>query len=156
MTNDNANHGLDQSLRESIENAREAETDAVDVILEDETRRRAIAHWADIARDAIADLEAEARCHGARAGADYGAVRHALAMIEDAASRDQGVNGLAVELYWTSEDGTGEFPMGLYQSEEAATAAIPAATAELLAECGADQERANIRAGRWSTTVEER
>ncbi len=88
MTNDNANHGLDQSLRESIENAREAETDAVDVILEDETRRRAIAHWADIARDAIADLEAEARCHGARSGADYGAVRHALAMIEDAASRD--------------------------------------------------------------------
>ena len=81
MTNDNA---IDPQIIAN-HNAREIRRRNTDT----EIRRRAIAHWADIARDAIADLEAEARCHGARSGADYGAVRHALAMIEDAASRDQ-------------------------------------------------------------------
>ena len=111
MTNDNAIDpvGIDprEALDEVLVGARAAAFSAAEIgRLDDhnareirrlntdtEIRRRAIAHWADIARDAIADLEAEARCHGARVGADYGAVRHALAMIEDAASRDQGVNG---------------------------------------------------------------
>ncbi len=61
-----------------------------------------------------------------------------------------------VGLHWMSEDGTGGFPMGIYPSEEAATAAIPAATAELLAECATDQERNDIRAGRWTTTAHEK
>ena len=52
-----------------------------------------------------------------------------------------------------SADASGEILLGTYPSEEAATAAIPAATAELLAECATDQERDNIRAGSWTTTV---
>ena len=52
-----------------------------------------------------------------------------------------------IVLYWMSADASGEILMGTYPSEEAATAAIPAATAELLAECATDQERDNIRAG---------
>jgi len=61
-----------------------------------------------------------------------------------------------VELYWMSEDGTGEIPMDTYPSEEAASAAIPAARAELLAECATDQERNDIRAGRWTTAAHEK
>jgi len=52
----------------------------VGVILEDEEPRRAIVHWVEIARDAVAELE--------DTGADCGTVRHALAMIVDAVSHE--------------------------------------------------------------------
>jgi hypothetical protein len=73
-------------------------------------------------------------------------------MINDNANDNANHNAREadVELYWTSADGSGRLPLGTYPSEEAATAAIPEATAELLAECATDQERDDIRAGRWS------
>ena len=103
-------------------------------------QRRAIGFWVQEARDAVAELE--------DTGADCGPVRHALAMIVDTVSPDAAPD---VGLYWTSADGSGTLPIGRYTSLDAATAAIPAATAELLAKCATDQERANIRAGRWTT-----
>ena len=62
------------------------------------------------------------------------------------------------ELWWTSHDGSGEMPMGEYASEADALAAISAARHELLAECGTEQQRRDILAGRWTvvrTTPEE-
>lgn len=53
-------------------------------------------------------------------------------------------------LYWIREDGQGDFNMGSYPTQEAAEAAIPAAKAELLGQCGEDFLRAEIEAGRWS------
>jgi len=49
-------------------------------ILEDDEQRRAIVHWVEIARDAVAELE--------DTGANCGTVRHALAMIVDAVSHE--------------------------------------------------------------------
>jgi hypothetical protein len=55
-----------------------------------------------------------------------------------------------IELWWTSHDGSGEMPMGEYASEADALAAISAARHELLAECGTEQQRRDILAGRWT------
>lgn len=53
-------------------------------------------------------------------------------------------------LYWISADGQASMPMGEYPSREAAEAAEPAALEELLAQCGEESQRADIRAGSFS------
>ena len=62
-------------------------------------------------------------------------------------------------LYWTREDGQGDYNMGTYPTKEAAEAAIPEAKAELIRECPGPQVETNeeftkcrdeIEAGNWS------
>jgi hypothetical protein len=53
------------------------------------------------------------------------------------------------ELWWRSHDGRGELLMGQYSSELDAADAITDARLELLAECGTEQERQDILAGRF-------
>jgi hypothetical protein len=54
------------------------------------------------------------------------------------------------KLYWTREDKQGDFDMGTFDSREEAEAAIPAAKAELIAQCGEDWQKAQIEAGSFS------
>lgn len=54
-------------------------------------------------------------------------------------------------LFWLRADRQADMNMGSFPSREAAEAAIPAAKAELLAECcGDDEQRAAIEAGTLS------
>ena len=55
-----------------------------------------------------------------------------------------------VTLYWIREDGQGDLNMGRFATKAAAEAAIPAAKAELLDQCGEDYQRDQIEAGTWS------
>lgn len=55
-------------------------------------------------------------------------------------------------LEWIAQDGQGVLPMGKFGSAEEAEAAIPAARAELLAQCGSDEDRAGIEAGRFAVS----
>jgi hypothetical protein len=52
------------------------------------------------------------------------------------------------KLYWIREDEQGSFDMGSYDSPADAEAAIPAAEAELIDQCGEDYQKAEIKAGR--------
>lgn len=66
---------------------------------------------------------------------------------------------MAYTLYWVREDGQGDYDMGTFDTRADAEAAIPAATAELIAQCPGPQVeeneeftacRAEIEAGSWS------
>jgi len=52
-------------------------------------------------------------------------------------------------LYWTRKDRQGDFNMGTFPTEADAEAAIPAAKAELLEQCGEDFQRQEIEDGSW-------
>lgn len=54
-----------------------------------------------------------------------------------------------VTLYWVREDKQGDFNMGQFETREQAEAAIPAAKAELLDQCGEDSQKSEIEAGSW-------
>lgn len=56
---------------------------------------------------------------------------------------------MAFTLYWVRKDGQGDFNMGDFATKEDAEAAIPAAKAELLDQCGEDFQRVEIEEGRW-------
>ena len=68
-----------------------------------------------------------------------------------------------ITLWWVSQNGQGEIPMGEYATPEEATAAIPDAQAELLREClddtadptGAEgcMTRSACLAGTWITEL---
>ena len=65
-----------------------------------------------------------------------------------------------IALWWMEADsdtsektGQGEILMGEYSTPEAAKRAIPGALAELLDQCGSEQERAAITAGTWITEL---
>lgn len=51
------------------------------------------------------------------------------------------------KLFWTRADKQGDIDMGDYASREEAEAAVPAALAEMLAQCGESEQAAEIRAG---------
>ena len=53
-------------------------------------------------------------------------------------------------LYWIREDKQGSFNMGSFATKEEADAAILAAKAELISQCGEDYQKAEIEAGSWS------
>ena len=57
-------------------------------------------------------------------------------------------------LHWVREDSQGDFNMGEFATREEAEAAIPAAKAELLDQCGEDSQKAEIEAGTWSISVQ--
>ncbi len=56
----------------------------------------------------------------------------------------------AFTLYWIAESKQSSIQMGEYPTREAAEAAIPAAKAEMLDQCGEDFQRASIEAGTFS------
>ena len=53
-------------------------------------------------------------------------------------------------LYWIREDKQGSFNMGSFTTSAEADAAIPAAKAELIDQCGEDFQKGEIEAGSWS------
>jgi hypothetical protein len=53
------------------------------------------------------------------------------------------------KLFWQSADRQSDIPMGKFDTRAAAEAAIPAARAELLDQCGEDHQRAEVNAGRF-------
>lgn len=56
----------------------------------------------------------------------------------------------AYSLWWIAAGGQSSLPMGEFPTREAAEAAIPDARAELLGQCGEDEQRARIEAGTFS------
>ena len=61
-----------------------------------------------------------------------------------------------IALWWISKSGNiidGQIPMGEYATPKDAERAIPGALAELLSQCGSEQERAAITAGTWITEL---
>jgi hypothetical protein len=54
------------------------------------------------------------------------------------------------KLYWIREDSQGSFDMGTFATKGEAEAAIDAAKAELIGQCGEDYQKAEIKAGSWS------
>lgn len=57
---------------------------------------------------------------------------------------------MTYKLFWIRADKQGDFDMGEFATEAAAQAAIPAAKAELLDQCGEDYQRQQIEDGSWS------
>lgn len=53
-------------------------------------------------------------------------------------------------LYWNRADKQGDFNMGEYDTRAEAEAAIPAAKAELLAQCSEAHDRQEIEEGSWT------
>jgi hypothetical protein len=61
-----------------------------------------------------------------------------------------------IALWWISKSGNiidGQIPMGEYATPKDAERAIPGALAELLSQCGSEQERDAIKAGTWITEL---
>ena len=56
----------------------------------------------------------------------------------------------AFKLYWIREDEQGSYNMGSFATEAEAEAAIDAAKAELVAQCGEDYQKDEVEKGRWS------
>lgn len=78
---------------------------------------------------------------------DLDAVKMHLASVAEKIF-EQG--GALFTLYWTREDKQGDFNMGSFQTKAEAEAAIPAAKAELMGQCGEDFQRQQIEDGSWS------
>lgn len=57
-------------------------------------------------------------------------------------------------LYWIRQDGQGSLNMGSFSTSAQATAAIPAAEAELLDQCGEDAQKQGIEDGTWSVEAD--
>jgi hypothetical protein len=53
-------------------------------------------------------------------------------------------------IYWISPDRQSSLDMGHYPSRDAAEAAVATAKAELLGQCGEQEDRDNIEAGTWT------
>jgi hypothetical protein len=69
-------------------------------------------------------------------------------------------NKAMITLWWMEADsdtsektGQGEILMGEYATPKDAERAIPGALAELLGQCGSEQERDAIEAGTWITEL---
>jgi hypothetical protein len=58
------------------------------------------------------------------------------------------------KLFWIREDKQGSFDMGSFPTKAEAEAAIDAAKAELIDQCGEDYQKAEIEAGSWSIEEE--
>ena len=58
-------------------------------------------------------------------------------------------------LYWLRADGQGDFNMGTFPTKAEAEAAIPAAKAELIAQCGEDYQKQEIEDGSWIIQADE-
>lgn len=58
-------------------------------------------------------------------------------------------------LFWVREDKQGSFNMGTYPTKAEAEAAITAAKAELIGQCGEDYQRQEIEDGSWSIEANE-
>jgi len=58
-------------------------------------------------------------------------------------------------LYWIRQDGQGDFNVGTFPTKAEAEAAIPAAKAELIDQCGEASQRQEIEDGSWNIQANE-